>query len=106
MRARGAVRVSILLGALSIIAAACGSSSPRAHTQTQSRPSKSRVTTSTTVAPSSTARATTTTTSPPTVATTTQPPATVAPPTTTAAPLLVTQLSGIGSAQQVITVAA
>ena len=107
MRARGAVPVSILLGALSIIAVACGSSSPRAQTQTQSRSSTSRVTTSTTVAPSSTARpTTTTTTSPPTVATTTQPPATAAPPTTAPAPLLVTQLSDIGSAQQVITVAA
>jgi L,D-peptidoglycan transpeptidase YkuD (ErfK/YbiS/YcfS/YnhG family) len=100
----------IVLGALAIVVAACGSGSSRAQTHAAS--STSRATTTTAVP--STTRATTTTTSPPIVATTSPPPATVAttpptfPPSTSPppAPLLVTQLSGIGSASQVIAVAA
>jgi L,D-peptidoglycan transpeptidase YkuD (ErfK/YbiS/YcfS/YnhG family) len=99
-----------VLGGL-ITASACGSSShaARAVATTTTR----AATTTTRAATTTTAPATTTTTTvaPTTVAPTTQPapsPTAPPPPPTTAAPapLLVTQLSGIGNAQQVITVAA
>jgi L,D-peptidoglycan transpeptidase YkuD (ErfK/YbiS/YcfS/YnhG family) len=104
VRARGVVWVSILLA---VSAAACGGSSdarPRAVSST------TNATTSTTVAPSSTTRSTitaTTTTAPPVAST--SPPVTTAPPpppTATPEPLLVTRLTGVGSAAQVIAVAA
>jgi L,D-peptidoglycan transpeptidase YkuD (ErfK/YbiS/YcfS/YnhG family) len=99
--------VSIALAVLSIVVTACGSSSSRAQTRA-TKPTSRATTTSTTVAPSTT-RSTTTTTTPPTVATTSTPPPTVAttPPTASPpAPLLVTRLSGVGSASQVVAVAA
>jgi L,D-peptidoglycan transpeptidase YkuD (ErfK/YbiS/YcfS/YnhG family) len=106
VRRRADLRLPILFGALAILVAGCGSGSPRA--QTHGATSTTRATTTTTVAPSTTRATTTTSTSSPTVASTSPPPATVAtaPPTSPPAPLLVTRLSGIGSASQVITVAA
>jgi L,D-peptidoglycan transpeptidase YkuD (ErfK/YbiS/YcfS/YnhG family) len=105
VRARGVAPVPMLLLVLAIIATACGSDGSRAQTHTRS--STTRASTSTTVASTTTTRATTTTTAAPTVATT-APPVTAAPTTSApvAAPLLVTRLSYIGSAQQVIAVAA
>jgi len=104
--ARSVARAAILVAALSIATAACGSGSSHAEPHAQS--STSRVT-STTVPRSTTTHATTTTsTVPPTVAAT-SPPRSTAPPTSAApppAPLLVDQLSGVGSASQVIAVAA
>jgi L,D-peptidoglycan transpeptidase YkuD (ErfK/YbiS/YcfS/YnhG family) len=102
--------MTIACAMLSIVVTACGSGSSRAQTRAVS--STSRATTSTTVAPSTTratTTTTTTTTTPPTAAPTTAPPQTVAttPPTTPPpAPLLVTRLSGIGSASQVVAVTA
>jgi L,D-peptidoglycan transpeptidase YkuD (ErfK/YbiS/YcfS/YnhG family) len=111
MRARSARRAAVGLVAFALAAAACGSSRSPAHAPTATRRTTRSTTTtaprSTTtrkpVAPSST------TTVPPTVAPTvaTAPP-TVATTAPTAAPpsLLVTRLNGVGSADQVIAVAA
>ncbi len=107
MRARDVARVSILLAVVSMFAAACGSDSPRA--ETRAGPSTSRAPTSTSVAPTTTRAATTTSTPPSTVAPTSAAPETVATTPRTAAPaapLLVAQLHDIGSASQVIAVAA
>jgi L,D-peptidoglycan transpeptidase YkuD (ErfK/YbiS/YcfS/YnhG family) len=103
VRVRVAVGLAtISLSALSIVASACGSSTSHA---------RASVTTSPTVASTTTAVASTTpatrapsSTSPPTASTTT----TVAPTPVTAGtvPLLVTRLTGAGSAGQVIAVAA
>ena len=109
MRARGALAVTAL-GVLSIVTSACGSSTARA--QSHETTSRTTATTSTSVAKSTTTRVRTTpsSTSPPSYAVaTTAPPTTVAPTPTTAAvpvPLFVTQLTRVGSAQQVIAVAA
>ena len=102
MRARGAVLASISLGVVSIVASACGSSTSHA---------RASVTTSHTIASTTTAVASSTTraTRAPTTTTVAPPPVTVgAPGPTTAspAPLLVTRLTGVGSAGQVIAVAA
>lgn len=111
MRSRGTAALLTLV--CSLVAIGCGGSSDHAQTRTTTSTTTTRLrptttvprttttVTTTTVAPATTVPATTT---PAPVVTTPQTPA--PPPTTPApAPLLVTQLSGIGSAQQVITVA-
>jgi L,D-peptidoglycan transpeptidase YkuD (ErfK/YbiS/YcfS/YnhG family) len=89
----------------------CGGSAHQAravttttHTSTTTVPRTTTTATTTTSAPTTTVPPVTSP-PPPTPAVTT-PPTQAPPPPTTSAPLLVTQLSGIGSAQQVITVAA
>ena len=113
MRARGFASVSLALVASAGIASACGSSNPRAHLPPSTSSTVARTTTTTTLAPTTTATLAPLTTSPPPTAAPTAPstiaPTTIAPTPTTAAPpapLLVTRLAGVGSAGQVIAVAA
>jgi len=117
MRSRGAAAFTVL--GLSVIAIGCGTTSrqvqvrPRATTRPDAgRPTSTPVRSSTTsVAPTTRAVTTSTITTPgpPTTTTDLHPVAPVTSPATVAAPaapLLVTQLVGLGSAQQVIVVSA
>jgi L,D-peptidoglycan transpeptidase YkuD (ErfK/YbiS/YcfS/YnhG family) len=95
---------------LAMSALGCGGSAHEARAvTTTTRTTSSTVPRTTTTATTTTLAPTTTTppvTSQPTPAPAVTTPPTEAPPPTTPPPLLVTHLSGIGSAQQVITVAA
>jgi L,D-peptidoglycan transpeptidase YkuD (ErfK/YbiS/YcfS/YnhG family) len=118
VRSRGTA--ALLTLGLSIIAISCGGSSDHAQTRSTSSTASTRLRSTTIVARSTTTIAATTvprttaapatttlTTTTPTPAVAAAPPTQAPPPTTPApAPLLVTQLSGIGAAQQVIAVAA
>lgn len=102
MPARGVAKVSIVLA---VLAAACGGSS---DARSRATSSTTIAATSSTDAPSSTTRSTIAPATTTPVAST-SPPATAAPPPTAAAPpepLLATSLAGVGSAEQVIAVAA
>ena len=113
MRSRGTA--ALLTLALVLGAIGCGGSSDHAQARATPTTSTTRPLPTPTVARTTTTVTTTTraptTTAPTPVAPATTPPTTVttpptqAPPPTTPAPLLVNQLSSIGSAQQVITVA-
>jgi L,D-peptidoglycan transpeptidase YkuD (ErfK/YbiS/YcfS/YnhG family) len=119
VRSRGTA--ALLTLSLAIVAAGCGGSSDHAQTRTTSTTSTTRTLAATTVAPTTGAPTTVPaptiapTTTPPTVTTVAAtpavavavpPPTQASAPTTAPAPLLVNQLAGIGSAQQVIAVAA
>ncbi|MGO9876273.1 MAG: L,D-transpeptidase family protein [Acidimicrobiia bacterium] len=117
MRSRGVAALTVV--GLSVFAIGCGGSSqhvqagPNATTQPGTRrPSRSAAASSSTAVAPTTAAATTTTTTTgakvPTTTSNTRPTPPAASPTTAPAPapLLVTQLADIGSAQQVIAVAA